>query len=136
MVQPKHLRKELRQLAATAHDRELGLYLSQLESHFAAWRAGELGPGELADCIHGFHEEQARAVHATYSMLEPDQLVARAIGIGLLKGDEVPEEVRQALSDAITHFRDNYAIDEDDPLWELRDRVTRHATGPGESGAG
>jgi hypothetical protein len=41
----KQIRKELRQLLETAHDRELGLYPSHLERRFAAWRDGKLAPG-------------------------------------------------------------------------------------------
>jgi hypothetical protein len=113
-------RKELRQLVETAHDRELGLYLSLLEKRFAEWRRSEIGPGELSDFIHEFHDGWARDVFKIYSILKPDQLVARALGIGLLSGDEVSEGLRQTLTDAITYYREHYAIDEDDPLSQLR----------------
>jgi hypothetical protein len=126
----KQIRKELRQLVETAHDRELGLYLSHLERRFAAWRDGKLAPGELSDFIHEFHDGSARAVYKTYSMLKPHQPVARALGIGLLRDDEVSEGLRQTLSDAITYYREQYAIDQDDPLSHLRESVIgpRHRT--------
>jgi hypothetical protein len=120
LAHTKELRKELRQLVETAHDRELGLYLSHLEGRFAEWRHDEIGPGELSDFIHEFHDGWARGVFKTHSILKPDQLVARALGIGLLSGDEVSEGLRQTLADAITYYRERYAIDENDPLSQLR----------------
>jgi hypothetical protein len=62
----------------------------------------------------------ARGVFKTYSLLKPDQLIVRALGIGLLTGDEVSEGLRQTLADAITYYREYCAIDEDDPLSQLR----------------
>ncbi|OGO09630.1 MAG: hypothetical protein A2Y61_03000 [Chloroflexi bacterium RBG_13_60_13] len=120
MPHAKEIRAELRELVDTAHDRELGLYLSHLETHFTEWRNGQIGAGELSDLIHEFHDGWARAVYKTYSILKPDQLVARALGIGLLRPDEVSEVLRQKLSDAIAYFREHYAIDENDPLSKLR----------------
>ena len=116
----KEIRRELRRLVKTAHDRELGLYLSHLERRFAEWRDGNLGPGELSDFIHEFQDSSARRVYKTYSMLKPDQLVAWALGIGLLRDDDVSEGLRQTLCDAITYYRDHYAIDQADPLSQLR----------------
>ncbi len=114
------MRKQLRELVEVAHDRELGLYLSELETRFGEWRDGQIGPTELSDFIHEFHDGSSRAVYKTYTILKRDQLVARAIGIGLLREDEVSEEIREMLSDSIAYFRGHYEIDEDDPLSKLR----------------
>jgi hypothetical protein len=59
-------------------------------------------------------------VFKTYSLLKPDQLIARALSIGLLTGDEVSEGLRQTLADAITCYREHCAIDEDESLSQLR----------------
>jgi hypothetical protein len=120
MAHSKEIRIELGQLVEMAHDRELGLYLSHLERHFAEWREGQIGPCELSDFIHEFHDGWARAVYKTYSILKREQLVARALGIGLVREDEVSEELREMLSDSIAFFREHYAIDEGDPLAKLR----------------
>ena len=119
----KTKRKELARLAGLAHDRELGLYLSELEVHFRDWREGRIGPSELSDFIHEFHDGSARAVFKTYSLLKRDQLVARAVGIGLLKENEVAEEIRQSLAGLIDHYREDYQIDQDDPLSQLREKA-------------
>jgi hypothetical protein len=120
MSNEKEVRKQLRELAGKAHDRELGLYLSDLENRFEDWRAGTISPIELSEFIHEFHDGASRAVYKTYTKLKRDQLVARAIGIGLLPEDEVPLEVKERLAGAIDYYREHYVIDEDDPLSKLR----------------
>jgi hypothetical protein len=55
-------------------------------------------------------------VFKTQSDLKPDHTVARAPGIGLVGGDESSEGLRQTLADAITYYKEHYAIDENDPL--------------------
>ena len=122
MSDEKEIRKQLGELAGKAHDRELNLYLSDLESHFIDWREGSIGPTALSDFIHEFHDGAARAVYKTYTKLKRDQLVARAIGIGLLSEDEVPLEIKERLAEAIDYYREHYVIDEDDPLSKLRNK--------------
>jgi len=64
--------------------------------------------------------EWAPGVLKTYSVLKPDQLIAGALSIGLVGGDELSEGLRQTLADAITYYTDHHAIDENDPLSQLR----------------
>ena len=120
MSKEKETRKQLRELAGKAHDRELDLYLSDLESRFFEWRAGTISPIKLSDFIHEYHDGAARAVYKTYTKLKRDQLVARAIGIGYLSKDEVPLEIKERLAGEIDFFREHYEIDDDDPLSKLR----------------
>ena len=47
----KAKRRDVARLTALAHDRELGLYLSELEARFREWRAGRIGPSELSDLL-------------------------------------------------------------------------------------
>lgn len=133
MMTSKAKRRELARLTGLAHDRELGLYLSELEARFRKWREGRIGPSELSDFIHKFHGGSAREVFKTYRLLRRDQLVARALGIGLLKKDEVAEEIRESLADLIDHYRENYEIDREDPLWQVRQTVgSANAPDPGQ----
>jgi hypothetical protein len=116
-------RKSLTKLAGMAHDRELDLYLSELEERFREWRQGAIGSTELTDSIHDFHDGAARAVYSTYTQMKHDEAVARAIGVGLLGEDEVPTEIRQGLATLISHFRQTYRIDDRDPLARLRSQT-------------
>jgi hypothetical protein len=120
MSNEKEIRKQLRELAGKAHDRELNVYLSDLENRFEEWREGTITPIELSDFIHEFHDGSARAVYKTYTKLKRDQLVARAIGIGLLSEDEIPLEIKERLAGAVDYYREHYEIDDDDPLSNLR----------------
>ena len=119
----KATRKELARLAGLAHDRELRLYLSELEVHFRDWREGRIGPSELSHFIHEFHDGSARDVFKTYNLLKRDQLVARAVGIRLLNENEVAEEIQKSLAGLIDHYREDYQIDQDDPLSQLREKA-------------
>jgi hypothetical protein len=120
MSNGKEIRKQSRELVGKAHDRELNLYLSELGKDFEEWRDGKISSIELSDRIHEFHDGSARAVYKTYTTLKRDQLVARAVGIGLLSEDEVSSEIKERLEGAIDYFREYYEIDEDDPLSKLR----------------
>jgi hypothetical protein len=120
MGNEKIIRKQIRELVGKAHDRELNLYISELENRFTEWREGKISPIELSDFIHEFHNGEARVVYKTYTTLKRDQLVARAIGIGLLSEDEVSSEIKEKIAGAIDFFRKHYEIDEDDPLSKLR----------------
>ena len=115
--------KLLTHLAGLAHDRELELYLSELENRFREWRQGTIGSTELSDSIHDFHDGSARAVYSTYTQMKRDEAVARAIGVGLLREDEVLPEIRLELATLVSHFRNTYQIDDRDPLARLRSRT-------------
>jgi hypothetical protein len=62
----------------------------------------------------------ARGLFRTYGVLKSDQLVARVLGIGLLNGGGVSEELRRSTTNMITYCREHCAIDENDPLSQLR----------------
>ena len=98
-------RRVLRQLANTAWERELGAELTALASSFAEWRSGEIGPHELSDRIHAFHHGAARDLYGLYTRVHPPELVARAVGLGILSEDEVPANLRDALANGIQYYR-------------------------------
>ena len=126
----KQSKRRLSELTAIAHDRELSLHLAELEQSFRDWREGSIGPSELSDVIHRFHDGAARDIYAIYTTLKSEELVARAIGVGLLTEAEVPHEIREPLASLVTHFRDGYQIDEDNPLFKLRSRaISTNAAG-------
>jgi hypothetical protein len=107
-------RRILRQLANTAWERELDAELKVLASSFAEWKAGELGPHELSDRIHTFHHGAARDLYGLYTRVHPAELVARAVGLGILSEDEVPPHLREALANGIQYYRSEPPIPLDD----------------------
>jgi len=98
-------RRVLRQLANTAWERELNAELTTLAASFAEWKSGSLGPHELSDRIHTFHHGAARALYGLYTRVHPPELVARAVGLGILSESEVPPDLREALTGAIQYYR-------------------------------
>jgi hypothetical protein len=102
---PKAVKRHLRDLAATAHERDLRVHLEQLEKDFAPWRAGVLDTWELSDRIHRFHQGPSRELFLQYTGNRPDMVVAHALVAGLLKESEVPPEGLQALGRQLAFYR-------------------------------
>jgi len=94
----KTIRKKLRELVGLAHERELSRALETLDSHFTQWRRQEIGCFELNDQIHRFHQKTSRDLWKTYSSMEDDSLVCRAVKLGLLSKEDVPEKVAEVIA--------------------------------------
>lgn len=95
----------LRRLANTAWERELSTELTALAVSFDQWKSGDIGPHELSDRIHSFHHGAARELYGLYTRVHPPELVARAIGLGVLSEAEVPAPLLQALVGGIEYYR-------------------------------
>lgn len=102
-LETKANRKKLRELAAVAHERELGNELAKVEENFALWRRGEIDPFELNDRIHRFHDGTSRDLYATRG-LRPYQAVARAVAYRILDRTEIPSDILTALETVIGFF--------------------------------
>jgi hypothetical protein len=107
-------RRVLRQLANLAWERELNAELRALDTSFAAWKAGDIGPHELSDRIHAFHHGTARALYARYTGIHPPELVARAVGLGILSESDVPSHLLDALAQGIQYYQDEAQAPGDD----------------------
>jgi hypothetical protein len=94
---PKAVRRALRELAAKAHEVELGRELGKLEAEFAHWRSGELDAFELNGRIHAFHQGPSRELYSKYQALSPDTLVCLAVCRGGFQESDLPAEVLQHL---------------------------------------
>ena len=95
----KTIRKKLRELAGLAHERELSGALETLDNHFTRWRRQEIDCFELNDRIHSFHQNISSELWKTYSSMEDDFLVCRAVKLGFLSKEDVPEKVAEAILD-------------------------------------
>ncbi|MGD0093339.1 MAG: hypothetical protein ABSE73_25770 [Planctomycetota bacterium] len=103
---PKRIKRQVRELADKAYERELRAHLEKLASAFDEWRAGSLGTWELTDRIHRFHDGPNRELFNKYSIGgNAHMYVAHAFVTGLLKESEVPEEVKQGIRNAIAFYR-------------------------------
>ncbi|MCK4467324.1 MAG: hypothetical protein KAU60_03115 [Desulfobacterales bacterium] len=93
----KPIRKTLRELAGLAHERELSRALETLDSHFIRWRRQEIDCFEMNDRIHSFHQKTSCELWKTYSSMDDDLLVCRAVKLGFLSREDVPEKVAEAI---------------------------------------
>jgi hypothetical protein len=93
----KAVKRRLAELAAAAHDRELGAALGELEKSFALWRGGQLSALELSGKVHVFHDKTAREIYKAYVLAKPELAVAAAVTRGVLTREELGAEVSEHL---------------------------------------
>jgi len=102
----KAQKKKLRDLAGVANERELDQELEKLYRHFESWRKKEICCFELSDLIHKFHQGPSREIWKMYTYSDPDTAVSRAVAFGLLKKEEIPENLLDILDSKIGFFAD------------------------------
>lgn len=103
--QPKQIKRLIREWKEKAHERELHRELSKLDESFAEWRKGDIGSGELGHRIHEWDRGPSSALFKEYNDGNPEMALAYAIVIGILKEDDVPAEVLEAIRNAIAFYR-------------------------------
>ncbi len=101
---PKKIKKLIREFAAEAHERELHRELAGLDRRFAEWRNGQLGSGALSDEIHKYENGPSRELFKRYNGELPDMMVAYAIAAGILKREEIPAELLEAIASPLEYF--------------------------------
>ena len=94
----KHTKKLLREFMIEAYERELHRELARLDASFAEWRAGRISNGELSHRIHEYETGSSRELFQKYNNNPHALSVAYAIVAGILKQDEVPAELLEAIS--------------------------------------
>ena len=95
----------LREHMTEAYERELHRELSKLDESFTEWRNGAISSGELSYLVHQYETGPSRELYGQYNSGSDDMSVAFAIVVGILDEDEVPEDVREAISGPIDSFR-------------------------------
>jgi hypothetical protein len=95
---PKKIKKEIRNLAAKAHEKELRRALLILSEKFDQWRNGSLTSFDLTEEIHKFHNGEARELYKKYEYIGQELAVAMAIANGILTQDAVSPDILDALS--------------------------------------
>lgn len=100
-------RRRIRDLAATAYDRELSRELGVLEDEFGRWRRGEIDAHELKDRLHRFHKGANRRLFTIYTGDDLDIAVGAAIAKGILTEEEVGIEIVDLLRSSIDFVREN-----------------------------
>lgn len=97
----KAVRKHIRRIRDQAYEAELYEALRDLESGFSDWHKGHIDCFQLTDLIHHFHQGPNRDLWKYYARVKAHVAAARAIAFGLVRPEDVPPEVREALAQEI-----------------------------------
>lgn len=89
----KSQRRELRELASVAHERELATQLIELDREFARFHEGELNAFELAQIVGEFHRKHTSKLSSMYTGSMVPLLAAFAVRRGVIAESEVSEEL-------------------------------------------
>jgi len=102
---PKNIKRLLREYMMEAYERELHRELVKLDQSFAEWRAGQIGSGELSYRVHQYEVGPSRELYKKYNDSPHDVNVAYAIVTNILKRDEIPAELLEAISSLLTFYQ-------------------------------
>jgi hypothetical protein len=93
----KAQRRELRRIAGLAYDRELAAALGGVEEQFRRWRSGEIGPHDLNEAIHRFHQGPSRQLWLQYNDDLVEFAALEAVQRGVVAASEIAPEVLEIL---------------------------------------
>ena len=88
-------------LANLAYERELRRELARVQQHIDLYRERESKFFNLSEIRLKFYRETSDEIWRLYNRLEPNKAIERAVALGLLNDEEVPEEVRNTLRHAV-----------------------------------
>ena len=109
---PKNIKRLLREYMVEAYERELHRELAKLDLSFAEWRDGKISSGELSYRVHQYEAGPSRELYKKYNDSYNDMHVAYAIATGILKRDEIPAGLLEAISSLLEFYQSR--IEEDD----------------------
>lgn len=95
------MREKMLDLANLAYERELSRELSRVQRHVELYRERESKFFNLQEIKLKFYREASDEVWRLYDRLEPDKAVERAVALGLLTNEEVPEDLQNNLHHAV-----------------------------------
>ena len=102
---PKRIKKLLREYLIEAYERELHRELTVLEGSFEEWRQGKISSGELSYRIHQYEVGPSRELYKKYNEDSlAEMMVAYAIVAGILRRDEIPQELLEALERPLSFY--------------------------------
>jgi hypothetical protein len=102
---PKNIKRLLREYMVEAYECELHRELAKLDLSFAEWRDGKLSSGELSYLVHQYEAGPSRELYKKYNYSPHDMNVAYAIVTGILKRNEIPAELLEAISSLLAYYQ-------------------------------
>ena len=95
----------IREWAGVGHDRDLRAALTELRGQFDRWERGEIDSFELNDLIHKYHDGASREIWKRYATSHLAPAVASAVVAGVLRKDELPDELVQHIAGLIDFYQ-------------------------------
>jgi hypothetical protein len=102
---PKKIKRLLHDYMIQAYERELHRELVKLDLSFAEWRDGKISSGELSYRVHQYETGPSRDLYKKYNYSYHDTNVAYAIVTDILKRDEIPAELLEAISSLLAFYQ-------------------------------
>jgi hypothetical protein len=91
----KKAKRQLRELAGVAYERELRQALKPVEQALADMHAGKCDAFAVSEVIHQFHQKPARDLWIQHNQMETDFSISAALLDNIISPEEIPAEVRQ-----------------------------------------
>ncbi len=104
----KKTKKILKELAAMAYQRELGVELKSLNEKFNDWENGKIDCFELNEYIHKFHQGISKEIWKKYNYTDPDTIVSSAVAFEILKRDEIQKEILDIIGPRVKLIQEMY----------------------------
>ncbi len=101
---PKHIKRQVREWAGIAHERDLRKALGELRAQFDLWERGEIDAFELNERVHRFHQDTSREIWKRYATTHLEPAVASAVAAGVLRKEELPSELLQHIDGLIEFY--------------------------------
>ena len=102
---PKRIKRQVREWAGIAHDRDLRKALGELLTQFQRWDRGEIDSFELNERVHRFHQDTSREIWKRYATTHLEPAVASAVAAGVLRKEELPSELLNHLARSIEFYQ-------------------------------
>jgi hypothetical protein len=91
----KKVKRQLRELAGVAYEREMRSALKPVEQALADMHAGKCDAFAVSEVIHQFHQKPARDLWVQYNQMESEFSIAAALLDNVISPEEIPVEMRQ-----------------------------------------
>ena len=95
------MREKIASLANIAYERELSRELSRVQRHIDLYRERESKFFNLKEIRFKFYRETSDEIWRLYHQLGPVKAVERAVALGFLNEEEIPEDIRNNLGQAV-----------------------------------
>jgi hypothetical protein len=101
---PRRIKRQVREWAGIAHDRDLHKALGERRAQFDRWERGEIDSVALNECVHRYHQDMSREIWKRYATAHLEPAVASAVAAGVLRKEELPSELLRHIDGLIDFY--------------------------------